>query len=483
MLGSCGAGMSALGEVLMDRGHQLIGFDQSVLAPAFSTQPTAHAPEASSQRGSISTSHWEWDSQRTADTVVCICSPAISEDDDLRRRFTRAAIPIIALHEALDVIFKECHQICVAGTHGKSTTTAMLAWIMEQVGADSSYFIGAKFQHNRRSGKSQSLAPIRSWNQTRRQHSAILESCEFNRSFHWLSPSTIVLTGLERDHFDCFRDQQAEDEAFLQFLHKLPGDGSIIYNVDCPRSVRLVRQIDNRSFACSMQSDSDSQRNTDFHVTEFEQRPLGIQFQLQFRSETVLAKLPAFGRHNAANAVTAIAAAASQGFSISDAVDALASFPGIERRFQYRGSFRGMELIDDYAHHPTAVRTTLQAARKKFPNREIRVCFEPHQLIRLAQLENEFVDALSLADTVYVLPVLAARESASTAKCHQDSQKLIIRLRSRGTSAFFSPNLDHVVRTVDHSANLNAVLLTMGAGSTHLIHDKLTDRLRRYSVA
>lgn len=479
MLGSRGAGMTALAEILMDRGHHLIGYDQSIDKASASTNREIEKTNL----GSNCTHQWEWNPTQAATCAICICSPAIRADDLLRQRFVQAGIPTVSLHQALNGIFADHHQICVAGTHGKSTTTAMLAWIMEQTERGDSYFIGAKFQDSGRSGKSRSRTTTNDSNRKRFQTMAVIESCEFNRSFHQLSPSTIVLTGLERDHFDCFKDQHAEDEAFLKLLQKLPADGSVIYNADCLRSRALVHPMDRPSVSCSVQADRKIHQAADFHVIDFEQRSVGIQFRIQFQSESALVKIPVFGRHNAANAAHAMAAFVIQGGSISEAADALYRFPGIERRFQDRGSFQGMALIDDYAHHPTAIRTTLQAARKKFPKREIRVCFEPHQLIRLAHLQSDFVDALCLADTVYVLPVLAARETASTAKCHQDSHKLIIRLRSRGTLAFFSPNLDHVVRTVDHSANPNAVLLTMGAGSTHLIHDKLTDRLRQYSVA
>ncbi|MEP3480366.1 MAG: Mur ligase family protein [Fuerstiella sp.] len=518
LLGSRGAGMTALGEILADRGHSLIGFDQAVSAPTGSAL-AASAPLHTVSKGgnqtyqlpvspadttqSIQQSHllqthsWNWNAALAANSVVCICSPAVKHDDPLRQGFVDAGIPTISLHEALNSVFANCHQVCVAGTHGKSTTTSMLAWIMEHQGNDPGYFIGAKFQHSGRSGKSQKLISAQPESQRSQQQTAIIESCEFNRSFHQLSPSTIVLTGLERDHFDCFNNQQAEDDAFLKLLQRLPANGSVIYNADCHRTAKLVRAINHPSIACRMQGPPTNKRSgpslcavphaseslTECQVANFQQLQFGIRFDVHFESQQVDVKLPVYGRHNATNAVQAIAAAVSRGLSLTSAAQALSSFPGIERRFQYRGSVRGMQLIDDYAHHPTAVRTTLQAARKKFPKQELRVCFEPHQLIRLAQLQDDFVDALSLADMVYVLPVLAARESASTSKCHQESHKLIIRLRSRGTSAFFSPNLDHVVRTVDHSANPNAVLLTMGAGSTHLIHDKLTHSIRRYSVA
>lgn len=486
LLGCHGSGMTALGEILADLGHRLVGFDQSVRSRSSDYGLRATLPRATLPRAPLplaASEPWEWNSALASETAVCIHSPAVKPNDALLSRFAQHGIPTCSLHQALNAVFAKHHQVCVAGTHGKSTTTAMLSWILDQSEFRPGYFVGAKFCHNGRSGRSVQSTSIYRNDTPTKQPSAVIESCEFNRSFHLLSPSTIVLTGMERDHFDCFESEQAEDKAFEVFIRNMGPTGTVIFNADCSRSRRLIQRMNCKSISFCLNHDGRETPDVDFRISNVEQIATGIQMEIQSGLQSRKASVPAYGIHNAANASAAIAAAVNQGVCLADAVAAMSSFPGIERRFQDRGTFRGMVLIDDYAHHPTAIRTTLQAARKRFPHREIRVCFEPHQLIRLAELKNEFVDALSLADMVYVLPVLAARESASSIICHRESHKLINCLRSVRTSAFFSPNLDHVVRTIDHSANPNAVLLTMGAGCTHLIHDKLTDRLRQYSVA
>lgn len=471
LLGCHGAGMTALREILTDLGHDLIGFDQVTL------------PDAERQSHSFSRRPWRWTTELANDTAMCVYSPAVHSDNDLLQQFIQSGVPTYSLHQALNKVFQRHHQICVAGTHGKSTTSAMLSWILDRSAHAPNYFVGAKLLHNGRSGRATPTATITRNNQPTRRRPAVIESCEFNRSFHRLSPSTIILTGLDRDHFDCFNNEQAENTAFLHFLNQPGSAGLIIHSADCERSSKLVKQSKCRSLTYSINAESGSNSEADFRVTRIDQRSSGVQFEIQFGGERISATAPVFGEHNIANSIAAIAGAVSQGVRLADAARDIRSFSGIKRRFEDRGTFRGMKLIDDYAHHPTAIRATLQAARQRFPHREILVCFEPHQLIRLTRLKNEFVDALALADMVYVLPVLAAREAASAAICHRESHNLINCLRTARTSAFFSPNLDHVVRTIDHSPNPNAVLLTMGAGRTHLIHDKLTDRLRRYSVA
>lgn len=464
--------MTALAEILRDLGHDLLGFDQA----------NALASDDGSAAGDP-TLPWKWLPSAQATTAMCVHSPAVKYDDRLLQRYVQNGVPTCSLHQALDAVFANDHQVCVAGTHGKSTTTAMLSWILDENQFAPGYFVGAKFLNSGRSGHSTPSASIFRASVPNTQRSAVIESCEFNRSFHQLSPSTIVLTGLERDHFDCFENERSEEEAFLRFLHRAGSEGTIVYNTNCKRSRGLVLQCECNCISFSVTSGDAHGSNADFQIFGVQESHSGIRIGVRFLDQNVSMSVPVFGRHNAANTIAAMAAAVSRGVSLDDAAQAMSRFPGIERRFQHRGTFHGMALVDDYAHHPTAIRATLQAARSRFPQRELRVCFEPHQLIRLAKLKNDFVDALALADMVYVLPVLAAREISSPAICHRESHNLVKSLRSLRTSAFFSPNLDHVVRTIDHSANPNAVLLTMGAGRTHLIHDKLTDRLRRYSVA
>lgn len=467
LLGSCGAGMTALGEILSDAGFPCIGFDQSVKADS--------SPVKSSPR--LRQNSWQWRQEFASQTALCVASPAVPDNDPLRQEFANAGIPVMALQAALDCVFQNHQQVCVAGTHGKSSTTALLAWILKVANADVSHFIGARYQDSGRSGHFSCEAD---------QHAgrilAVIESCEFQSSFHQLTPSTVVLTGLERDHFDCFPTETAEDDAFRHFLKQLPAAGTVIYNSGCSRSRKLVQQSNVHSMGFEVLHDA-AGCEADLSVTSVSQDSSGLTFTVQFDSRKATARLPMFGRHNVANAAAALCAACHHGISLQAAVDALQTYPGLGRRFEFRAPYSGMQMIDDYAHHPTAIRTTLRAASRRFPGRSLRVVFEPHQLVRLEQLHNDFVESLCLADRVDVLPVLAARESATAAECHRASQKLINRLRSRGTSAFFSPNLDHAVQTIEYSCSPNAVLLTMGAGRAHLIHDKLSERLRRYSVA
>ena len=189
------------------------------------------------------------------------------------------------------------------------------------------------------------------------------------------------------------------------------------------------------------------------------------------------------GRHNVRNALAAIAAASCVGVPLELAAAGLADYSGIERRFQYRGSYGGIQLIDDYAHHPTAIAETLRTARQCYPDRRLIGVFEPHQMIRTESLFPEFLAALQEADEMWLLPVFAARENATLLERCRLSGQLVKELNRSGTRSFLFANLDQIVSRIDHSGKPQDVLLTMGAGRTNIIHDELNRRLQRHSVA
>jgi UDP-N-acetylmuramate--alanine ligase len=189
------------------------------------------------------------------------------------------------------------------------------------------------------------------------------------------------------------------------------------------------------------------------------------------------------GLHNRQNAVAAIAAAVATGVSVDTAIHGIAAFSGIHRRFEHRGQLFGIDWIDDYAHHPTAIRSTLETARSVFQNRRLIAVFEPHQLSRVSALFEDFRSALSLADECLILPVLPAREMSSIAHCSRVSGTLVRSISESGGRAFLMTNLDHVLGRLDHSGRPGDVVITMGAGRTYQIHDEIHRRLQRNSAA
>lgn len=480
LLGANGAGMTALAEVLASMGHFVTGIDQN-------------AESVQQRHPQIRILPWQHHEAAKQAFDLCVSSPAIPKNDPILLRLQAAGTPTLSLHECLADVFAGSRQICIAGTHGKSTTSAMLAWILDFAGRRPGFFVGAHQANFAASGRAiehglpSETEPQTPW--------SVLESCEYSRSFHNFSPHIVLLTGIERDHFDCFPDQASEDAAFRVFAEKLPEDGTLVFDADCQRSHQLATALGRRSATFQLidqaplsigsaqpPKEASSSQN---HWIASEIRHAGgsASFQLSHDGQRTAIQLAIPGRHNVANAVAAIIAACQAGVSLADCRAALGVFRGIRRRFELRGLHNGMTLVDDYAHHPTAIRATLQTAREAFPDRRIIAAFEPHQVIRTEALFPEFVNSLLLADEILLLPAFPARENVTHLECCRTSGRLVKELNNRGARAFLFANLDQIVSRIDHSGRPTDIILTMGAGRTNLIHDQLTERLQRHSVA
>lgn len=482
--GALGAGMTAAAEILRDAGHDVIGMDHRVgCVPDDRVECSSDdrvecssdvRVECSSDRCDLGPFQalLPWN-ETPPDSDVCIVTPAVPANSPLLQNIRAAATPILTLPEFIADAFRDRQQICVAGTHGKSTTTAMLNHIFHEAGWNPGCFVGA---HQLSVGYSGRLGSS-PW--------AVIESCEFNRSFLNYSPSVVVLTGIERDHFDCFPDEQTEDAAFESFLQQMPDDGVLVYSPECRRSRTLASGSTGTHVTYAVTDTERSAMPTrhDVTVSEIRSEGFGSRSTVTCHGQPSSLVLSVPGRHNVCNAAAAIAAATAAGIDINTCCAALSNFAGLSRRFELRGEIRGVTLIDDYAHHPTAIRETLRAARNAFRDRRIIVAFEPHQIVRTQTLLPQFVDALSLADEIYVLPVYAARENPSTLDCCRLSGQLVKELNQRNCKAFLFANLDQIVSRTDHSARASDVFLTMGAGRINFIHDDITRRFQRDTAA
>ena len=451
--------MTALGEILLDQGNQVAGMDQ-LLGPAFSV------PGQPSDKH-IRLLPWSGAALKHGPFDVCVVSPAVSRDAPIVKQLVREGVDVMSLHECLASVFASHDQLCVAGSHGKSTTSAMLAWILESAGLSPGFFVGAAqsgFECSGRAGNSRTT---------------VLESCEYQSSFRHFSPHLAVITSIERDHFDCYPSTMSEDAAFQQFAAGIHRDGCLVYRFDCLRTAAVADAAICRTTTFSLKDGS-----ADWFASEIRCDGWRTHFRLRPPSGTSIdVDLCAVGEHNVENALAAMAAAAEYGVDKTVAAEALCRFPGIQRRFELRGQYHNMTLIDDYAHHPTAITATLTTARSVFPQSRILAVFEPHQIVRTRSLFQDFVQALSLADEVLLLPVFPAREQVSHPECCRLSGELVRELNNNAVKAFLFANLDQVVSRIDHSGRPEDVILTMGAGRTNLIHDQLTRRLQRHSVA
>ncbi|MDB4439787.1 Mur ligase family protein [Planctomicrobium sp.] len=442
LIGACGAGMKALAEILLDVGWELSGSDLSSDSSAWKSLISLGVhlvPEH--QASSIS-----------AELDIVFFSAAIPNSNPERTQASALGIPQLSYVDSISRIANSMSCVAVAGTHGKSSTTAWIAALLEQIGHSPTFICGAERTSDHRNGK------------LGKGNLAVVEACEYRNHFHALNPEAICLLGIEPDHFDCFSHFDLMIEAYAKFLDLLPSHGKIVYNKDCSVSSELILNRDAKTISFSLR---------DSYADWYCQRE---GRQIHFFSKGIARnsyEFPLVGKHQLINLTAAMATieALDGDLSHPGITERILSPPQLKRRFEIIESGPFGTVINDYAHHPTEIRMTLEATRKQYPNSRIRCCFQPHQLSRTQTLHMDFVEALALADFVFILPVFAAREAQSV-EFVNESQKLVEDLNHRGKSAMFIPSLDQVWRTLETDASNQDILLTLGAGDITRIHNE-----------
>lgn len=463
LVGARGAGMKALGELLADRGWQLSGSDQ--------TEP-----------GDFETSSpFEVQIGHAADNVphdldLLIHSPAVRAENPERQRARERGIPELSYTEMLAQLMQERDGVCIAGTHGKTTTSAMTAFVLRESGLQPSAAIGGELVNYRRSG----------WADSGRQ--IVVESCEYRRHFLDFTPGLAAILNVEADHFDCFPDLHAATEAYAAFAALIPAQGVLVLpeyrtglgEQPAPQAAlyaeiaqQTAARVERFGIATSPRPNDSARHATDWLATDLVTNGPRTRFRIRHRGVhfgSVDLQVP--GRHNVLNALAATALAQAAGATADSICAALSRFRGVRRRFEIIGEWREATVIDDYAHHPTAISATIGAARQYFGQRRIVCVFQPHQVSRTLGLLDEFATCFAGADEVLLAPVYAARESIETARAAQ--QALADRASAAGASIYQMTSLDHLLTTLEHSTRPADVLLIMGAGDINRIGYELT---------
>jgi UDP-N-acetylmuramate--alanine ligase len=355
----------------------------------------------------------------------------------------RRNIQIMKRAEALGAIVEQKRAVGVSGTHGKTTTSAMISVVLQEAGLDPTILVGGmvrNFETNAKRGESDLL---------------VVEADEYARTFHHLHPEVAVVTNIEADHLEYYGSFEAIVEAFGIFLGNVKAGGRIIGCVDDPVVARLLPEDAVRyglSEAANLRA-----TNLQFHErgTSFEVSGMGFF------------KLFVPGEHNVRNALAAIAVARYFGVPVETIAAALAKFLGVDRRFQILGDYLGAIVVDDYAHHPTEIRATLSAARSGYPERRIVALFQPHLYSRTRDFAAEFADALRLADVPIVAPIYAAREEPVAGLSAR-----IIADAAPGIE-FLDRSNAQIVNEMRRRLGPKDIFITMGAGDVHEIAEEL----------
>lgn len=406
-IGIGGIGISGLARLYVHEGWQVSGSDAE-------DKPLL----ADLERDGVSVSR-EQSAANIADNIDLFVYSAAVPADNPELMAARATGKLIKNYfEAVAEIANEYYLIAVAGTHGKTTTTAMLIDILEEASFDPTAIVGSlrtKTGSNYRAGKGKYF---------------VVEACEFRRHFLHFTPDVLVVTNLEHEHVDYFKDLDDVQSAFAELAAKVPAEGAIIASVKDPAVAPVLVGV------------SATVRD----------------YQASFDVEL---ELPQPGLHNQLNAAAARSAAEFLGIKETFIVSALENFAGTKRRFEYKGDVHNAPVYDDYAHHPTELRAAIAGTREKYPERKLIVVFQPHTYSRTKELRGDFVTALGKADHVVLVPIYAAREADDGTI---SSELLVADLQAKGTSADHFFTLEAAAEAVQQVANNKSVVLVMGAG-------------------
>jgi UDP-N-acetylmuramate--alanine ligase len=435
MVGVAGAGMNALAAVLLARGFALSGSDQQESAPVSRLVGQGMAFQHGHHASAV------------AGASLVIISAAVQETNVELVAARAAAIPVVKRAAALGWLLSEKRVIAVAGTHGKTTTSAMLAVILERARFDPTYVVGGEVLDLGGSARFGSGA----W--------AVVEADEYDRSFLQLQPTIALITNVEPDHLEYFGSAEAMYEAFRQFVGQILPDGTLVLNQDDRGAAAVAALAGVSVVRCGMAGE-----NASWRATNIVEGGDGAMFQCSWPDGQQSVRLRVPGRHNVSNALQAMAAASVAGVQPGMAARALAEFHGAGRRFQVVGEVAGVLVIDDYAHHPTEIRATLAAARARYAGRRLVVVFQPHTFSRTKLLFDDFAGAFDAADLLLVTDIYGARESDTLGI---DSGQLAEAIAERLGPARLLPvcRLDDAATLVSHHLKRGDVVLTLGAGT------------------
>lgn len=451
-VGIGGAGMSGIAEVMNTLGYKVSGSDITVNTVTKSLESVGVTVYSSHVAKNIS------------DVDVVVISSAIHADNPEVVAARKRRIPVVPRAEMLAEIMRFSHGIAVAGTHGKTTTTSLIASILAEGNLDPTYVIGGKLNSSAkhaRLGSSQYM---------------VAEADESDASFLYLQPMLAVVTNVDADHLQAYGgDFDRLRKAFIEFLHHLPFYGLAVVCVDNDEIRNLLPEITRPVLRYGIEQDAD------ICASNIKSTGLKTNFDVMLpeRDEPIAITLNMPGRHNVLNALAAISVAHELGVDDAAIKSALEKFEGIGRRMHLYGDIKldlgTVTLIDDYGHHPTEVAATLQAARDSWPDKRLVVVFQPHRYTRTRDLFEDFTGTLAEADVLLVTEVYAAGEEVIAGA---DTRSLCAAIRARGkVNPVFVEDIEEVHQALRAVLNDGDLVLTLGAGSIGRIAAELPERL------
>jgi UDP-N-acetylmuramate--alanine ligase len=456
-VGIGGIGMSGIAELLANLGYAVSGSDEK------RSQVTDRLASLGVR---VAYGH---QASNVGDADVVVISSAVRPANPEVTEATRRQIPVIPRAEMLAELMRLRYSIAVAGAHGKTTTTSMVALVLERAGLDPTAVIGGRlsaFGSNARLGRGELM---------------VAEADESDRSFLKLFPTMAVITNIDREHLENYGGFDDLQQAFVDFANKVPFYGAVIACADDPHVVAIVPRISRRVITYGLNASC-----ADVTAADVTLAPLSVQATVARRARRAgdpsdahaplgRLTLQVPGRHNLQNALAAVAVGLELGLPFDRIAAGLAEFRGAERRFEIRGEPRGVLVVDDYGHHPTEIAAVLAAAREL--KRRVIVAFQPHRFSRTAALADDFGPALAAADHVILTDIYAAGEDPIPGVTIESLASAI--RRSVQAPVEVVARLDDVVPAIVKIVRRGDVVITLGAGSIGSVPEKLIEALER----
>jgi len=446
-IGIGGVGMVGIAEMLLNQGFSVSGSD---LVENKNTERLKYLG------AKIFIGHNE-KNVRGSDVVVY--STAVTESNPEMRSARSLNKTIIARAEMLSSIMRGFQSIAVAGSHGKTTTTSLIANIFIKANLDPTYIIGGRIlgqEDKSILGSSEYL---------------IVEADESDASFLHLSPEISVITNVDNDHLDFYENNiEKLNETFHQFLENLPFYGTAIICIDEEKGEKIFNDLSRPKISYGFN------KSADYYLKDLKQNSSFQEFTLVRNSvgKEVRLQLKIAGRHNALNATAAYIVAKEAGITTKIIKNSLKSFEGVSRRLEFKGDLKindkKIKLLDDYGHHPTEISATVEAIKSSYKNKKINMIFQPHRYSRSSILFDNFVDCLGLLDKIIILDIYSAGEQNAEGISSYDFVNSLIK---KGNKAFFAKNLEEITKILENEVKNNEILITQGAGNVVDISNSL----------
>lgn len=454
LVGIGGSGMSGIAAALAAGGHRVTGSDMA-----------AGAAVAGLMARGVPVARGHAAEHVPADADLLVISAAVKETNPEVVEARRRGLPVVKYAVALGALMAGRRGIAVAGAHGKTTTTGLLAWALDRLGEDPTFVVGGR------------VGPLGGSSRVGRGDLLVAEACEYDRSFHHLRPEMAIVTNIDEDHLDYYSGIAEIKEAFRTFARLLPAHGLLValnevadvFGPDCGLACP-VETVGLGGYADWIAKDIETIRG-------------GSRFSVWRGNEEVVratVRLP--GLHNVLNALTVFAMLRHLGHAPDAAARSLRDFRGVSRRLETKFSRGGITVLDDYAHHPAEIRASLRAIRSWYPGARLWCVFQPHQASRTRFLIREFAAALTEADRVIVPDIFFARDTEEERRL-VSSLDLVKKVMNLGTDAAYVPDFDEIVERLLDRLRPRDVLVTMGAGDVDRVAEAVAARLEKYGKA